>query len=311
MRGQNIVAVPREQPGEHGDALGRQMPGEIARHPFQRPRQDIAEHEIEWAAGGHRRRPVAVGDDDANQMPHAVQPSVGARHRDGARIDVARQHRHPPQLRRRDGENAGAATEVERPPDRPSAQHLQRPQAALGRDVPAGAERRRRLDAQRERAGRDGRFVFRLPNQEAADAKGRKPLAVLREPIPLRQWLDRDLGRRDAGCSRGYGEREMECRPIRLAGRDSLHAARVRSLGEPGYRFAVLGKSRLQRTVREGRCGDDEAPQRIRSHTASGRGPACVMACGSATLRAVSPPKTGRLESVSRPICFRTEAWSQ
>jgi len=32
---------------------------------------------------------------------------------------------------------------------------------------------------------------------------------------------------------------------------------------------------------------------------------------GSATLRAVSAPRTGSEGSVSRPICFNTEAWSQ
>ena len=147
------------------------------------------------ATGRDRRRPVAIRHDNTDEMATPVQPRVRARHGNGLRVDVARQHRHPPQLRRRDGEDPGAAAEIEYAPESASGEELERPQAPSGRAVAAGAEGHRRLDVQRDQARRRRRCVFGLLNEEPADAERRKPVAVLREPIARGQRLDRDLRR--------------------------------------------------------------------------------------------------------------------
>ena len=112
-----------------------------------------------------------------DQRADAVQPRVGARIRDRARIDVGRQHRHAEQLRGGDRQHAGAGAEIEdvTRPLTAARQRIQRQQAAAGGAVMAGAERGRGLDLDADAMAGHARAVVRAVHDEAAGGDRPKP----------------------------------------------------------------------------------------------------------------------------------------
>ena len=76
-------------------------------------------------------------------------------------------------------------------------------------------------------AGRGGRAVVRLLDDEAADAERREPLAVLRQPVPLRQRLDRHLRRRHAGRRGGERQRHFDRSAVDRRARDPFEQASI------------------------------------------------------------------------------------
>ncbi len=92
---------------------GRQQPGQRARQPLQRRKQNIGQDKIEWSA---RTKAMGVEPGRRNAFDcggRRVQPRILARDREGKGINVARQDASSQRLGRRNGEHAGAGADVE------------------------------------------------------------------------------------------------------------------------------------------------------------------------------------------------------
>ena len=94
-------------------------------------------------------------------------------------------------LRGRDGENAGAAADVENTPRRSALENgIQREEAAFRGAVMAGPECRARVDLHRNAARRSSGPVMRSVQEEAPRCHGRQALQRLPHPILLHERND-------------------------------------------------------------------------------------------------------------------------
>ena len=109
-------------------------------------------------------------------------------------IDIARQHRTVQPLCRGDRQDAAAGADVERPAEAAAPrQAVERHEAAAGRGMLAGAESRRRVDLNGDRAGRWFLAPMRAVHKKPPDPHRRKGPAVFRQPVALRQSLLDDV----------------------------------------------------------------------------------------------------------------------
>ena len=111
----------------------------------------------------HRMRAAARRASRSAPRGDAVPRRVLVRRLDRRLVDVDAEHRREAEHRRRDGEHAGAAADVE---ERAGLDVLQQLEAELGRRVRARAERASRVDDTASEP--DGRLLPRRPDPEAA-----------------------------------------------------------------------------------------------------------------------------------------------
>jgi len=120
------------------------------------------------------------------------------------RIDVASDDRATQALRGGNRQDAAAGPDIQWPAKAAAPrQSVQGKQAAAGRGMLAGAERRRRVDLNRDRRGRCPAMPMRTVDEKTPDALRRKIAAVLGEPIALRQTLLDNVQEPAAGAGGG------------------------------------------------------------------------------------------------------------
>ena len=103
----------QRQAGEDEVASGSQRPCKARREGHQRSRQNVREDQVVGAATCDARMAEARRHETADLRLHPVQRGIGNRHFHGLGIDIAGQRRAPGGLGGSNGENAGAAANVE------------------------------------------------------------------------------------------------------------------------------------------------------------------------------------------------------
>lgn len=152
MRRQHDRFLTAQQPGQHGISAGGEAAGEIGGEERQRPGQDVRQNEI-MVVPAQPASAIAVGMIDPHQAADPVVRDIAAGDPDRSRIDVARPHASPQQLRRGDRQDPGAGADVEGARDPPPRQHFERHEAALGRRMLPGAKGGRGVERDPDCAG--------------------------------------------------------------------------------------------------------------------------------------------------------------
>jgi hypothetical protein len=144
---QRRARLREQEPRQHDVAVAADQSRHRRGQALQRLKQDIGEDQVERRSLAKPVRAKAGAMDDLDVTARSVVSRIRACNGDGASVDVARQHRPVQRPSCRDGEYAGAGTDIE---DFPKPSRLddpvERQQAAAGGAVMAGAESERRLD---------------------------------------------------------------------------------------------------------------------------------------------------------------------
>ena len=152
------------------------------------PARILAGDKVAAFSNAGERRPRRGAD----ERQGGIDARILARHRDRDGIDVRGGDGTAPQLRRRDGEQAGAAAEIEdileATPFRKIAKDAKTEGGGL---VMAGAEGKSRLDADGDDAGRHAAPVMRAMDEEAPGAHRRQSFLAQRDPVGVGQGFDR------------------------------------------------------------------------------------------------------------------------
>src|SRR2546423_3948606 len=141
--------LPTQYPRQHRDPARREGALQIARHQRQWARQDIRQDQIVFVPA-QGTAAITGGAQEARSGGEAVAAGMMPRDAHSFRIDVASDDRATQALRGGNRQDAAAGPDIQWPAKAAvPRQSVQGKQAAAGGGMLAGAERRRRVDLNR------------------------------------------------------------------------------------------------------------------------------------------------------------------
>ncbi len=181
----------------------------IARHPAQRPRQNVGKDDVERRRAAHLPRMIAMGVDGTQAARgNPVDAAIFGRRAHRHRVIVSRHKTgrgtRPQRGQRQNGRPASHIEAAWAPQPAATQDILQRAKTALGRRVRSRPEGLRRLDLDRPACRRRSRLDMIAENPEPANAARRKGGTILGKPVPVGQPVNHHRFRRmDAGGKTG------------------------------------------------------------------------------------------------------------
>ena len=180
-----------QQARQDGDPAQAQRHLDVLRQGHQRRGQDIGEDQIIGPVAAHPLIVQARGVDEAGVGLVQGGVLVGDPHRGGVDVGADRDPAAGP--RRRDGQDARAAADIQNPLEPFALQQIvEGLQTADRRAVVAGAEGGAGVDLQIDGVGRHPSLVMRPIDEEAPGAPRRQARQGHGQPVGVGQLLDRD-----------------------------------------------------------------------------------------------------------------------